>query len=215
MQLYNYWRSTSSYRIRIALALKGLEYEYVPVNLAKGEQHGAAYRQIHPDGQAPSLVDGGVTVYQTAAIVEYLEEAYPDPPLFPKDAQGRARVRGFILSCVAEMQGRTGRRVRDHVADRYGMDELKAWYAHWAGLNLELLEKLAAGHPDTGDFFHGREPGAADCFLVPAMFNFRLRDTDFSEAPTLVRIEKNCLAHPAFAAAAPENQPDVATDNRF
>jgi maleylacetoacetate isomerase len=215
MQLYSYWRSTSSYRIRIALALKRLEYEYISVNLNNGEQHDPAYRKIHSDGQVPSLVDGETIIHQTAGIVEYLEEVYPDPSLFPENAAGRARVRGFILACVAEMQGRTGRRVRDYLLERYGMDDLKEWYGHWAVRNLELLEKLVAGHPDTGKFFHGDQPGAADCFLVPALYNLRLRETNLDQAPTLVRIEQNCLTHPAFKAAAPENQIDVAPDTRY
>jgi len=214
MQLFNYWRSTSSYRIRIALALKGLDYEYIPVNLNKNEQHGLVYRKIHPDGQIPTLVDGDMVVIQTAAIVEYLEEVYPSPPLFPKDAMGRARVRGFICTCISEFQGRTGRRVRDHLRDRYGDDHVTEWVAYWAGCHLELLENLVADHPDTGKFFHGDAPGAADCFLVPALYNLGLRNIKLDSFPTLCRIEKNCLAHPAFIAAAPNNQPDVEPDTR-
>ena len=214
MQLFNYWRSTSSYRIRIALALKGLDYEYMPVNLNKDEQHQLAYRKIHPDGQIPTLVDGDTIVYQTAAIVEYLEEVYLSPPLFPKDAVSRARVRGFICACISEFQGRTGRRVRDHIRHRYGDDHVAMWVSYWAKHHLELLEKLVADHPNTGKFFHGDVPGAADCFLVPALYNLGLRNIKLRIPPTLSRIEKSCLAHPAFIAAAPKNQPDVGSDIR-
>ncbi|HAA91766.1 MAG: maleylacetoacetate isomerase [Rhodospirillaceae bacterium] len=215
MKLYNYWRSQSSYRVRIALNLKGLDWEYAPVDLGHGEQHSSEYRKIHPNSQAPVLEDSGHRIFQTMAIVEYLEEAYPVPPLYPADPAERARVRGFILTCTCEAQQRTGRRIRDYVEERFGLEILKEWYDYWTPRSLEMLENLVSDHPMTGEFVHGDTPGAADCFLVPYFYQGSYRTADFSATPTLKRIVDNCLAHPAFEKAHPDNQPDVGPDSRF
>jgi len=215
MKLYNYWRSQSSYRIRIALNLKRLDWEYAAVDTANGEQHGIAYRKIHPNGQIPVLDDGNNRVFQTMAITEYLEETYPDPPLYPNDPVERARVRSFILTCTCEAQQRTGRRIRDYVEERFGSEILKEWYEYWTPRSLEMLEKLVAGHPMTGDFVHGDTPSAADCFLVPYIYQGSYRDADYTTIPTLKRIVDNCLSLSAFQRAHPDNQPDVAPDSRF
>ncbi len=215
MKLYNYWRSQSSYRIRLVLNLKGLDWEYVAVDTANGEQHGVVYRRIHPNGQIPVLDDNGKRIFQTMAIAEYLEEAYPDPALYPSDPIERARVRAFILTCTCEAQQRTGRRIRDYVEERFGLEILKEWYEYWTPRSLEMLEKLVADHPMTGDFVHGDTPGAADCFLVPYFYQGSYRDPDYAATPTLKRIVDNCLELPAFMNAHPDRQPDVAPDSRF
>ena len=215
MKLYNYWRSQSSFRIRIALNLKGLDWEYMPLNLTTGEQHGDAYRKIHPNGQAPALEDNGNIIIQTAAITEYLDDAYSQNPLYPADPLERARVRGFVFTCTCEAQQRTGRRVRDYVDERFGREILEEWYAYWTPRNLDMLEQLVAGHPMTGDFVHGDTPGAGDCFLAPFLYQAWMRKADLSDVPTLSRIMENCMALEAFESAKPENQPDVEPIDRF
>ena len=215
MQLHNYWRSTSSYRARLLLNLKGLAYDYVPVDIPAGAQHGAAYRRISPNGFVPTLVDGEIVVQQTVAIAEYLEEAYPAPPLFPADIAGRNRVREFILSVAGDVQPRNQKRVRDYIAARFSHEVLVEWFRHWSAEGIAILEALAATNRPPGRFFHGDAPGAAECFLVPQLFNLRLRDVDLSAAPTLMAIDEACRDLPEFTAALPENQPDVAPDTRY
>lgn len=215
LQLYNYWRSTSSYRARLMLALKGLDYEYCPVNINAGEQHGDAYRRISPNGFVPTLVDGHLVVCQTVNIALYLDEAYPERPLFPEDMLGRLRVRGFILSVTGDVQGRTQKRVRDYIEQRFSREALVEWFQFWSSGGVAILENLAVDNRPIGPFFHGDAPTAADCFLVAQLHNWRQRRVDFSRAPTLLEIEKACLDLPAFQAAAPKAQPDVAPDTRY
>ncbi len=213
MKLYSYFRSSAAYRVRIALNLKGLDYDIVPVDLRKngGEHHGAAYRALNPAGLVPALEDQGHILDQSLAIVEYLEECHPQPPLLPADALGRARVRGLALAVACDIHPLDNLRVLQYLKHGLGADPAArdAWYLHWVASGLGVLETLLAGHPATGRFCHGDQPGLADLCLVPQMANARRVDCDLSAMPTLRRIEAACLALDAFDRAAPENQPDA------
>ena len=215
LRLHNYWRSTSSHRARLMLNVKGLDYDYAPVDIPAGEQHGEAYRRISPNGFVPVLVDGGTAIRQTLSIMEYLDETYPERPLVPQDRDGRLRVRGFVHSVAGDVQGRTQKRVRDYLEARFSREILVEWFHYWSAESLAILENLAADARPAGRFFHGDAPTAADCFLVAQLYNWRRREVDFTAAPTLLRIEEACLARPEFQAAAPENQPDMAPDPRY
>lgn len=215
LKLYNYWRSTSSYRTRIFLNLKGVDWEYVPVDIAAGEQHGEAYRKISPNGFVPVLMDGDKVIRQTVLIVEYLDKTYPDNPLVPTDDAGRVRVMEFLLSLTGDVQGRTQKRVRDYLEENFSRDVLRDWFDFWSAEGLGILEALAVKDLPPGRFFHGDTPGAADAFLVAQMFNYGQRGVDLSIVPTLLSIQKECFKLEAFEKAKPENQPDYASDPRF
>ena len=215
LKLYNYWRSTSSYRVRLLLNLKGVPWKYVPVNILEGEQHGAAYRKISPNGFVPVLVDGDAVVRQTVLMVDYLDRTYPDNPLVPADDAGRRRVMEFLLSVTGDVQGRTQKRVRDYIEENYSRDMLRSWFDFWSAEGLAIMEGLARQDRPPGRYFHGDTPGAADAFLVAQLVNYRGRSVDFSSAPTLLAIEEACAKLDAFEQAKPEHQPDVAPDPRF
>lgn len=214
VRLYNFHGSSASFRARIALRLKGIEFEYVPVKLRwkEGEQEGVEYRRMNPQGKVPLLVDGEVSIAQTVAIVEYLEEVKPEPPLLPKDAAGRARVRSLSLFVACEVQPLNNLRVEKHLVDVVGLEEgaLREWRRHWITVGFDALEAMLAG-PETGRFCHGDAPGMADCFLVPQVYNSQ-RPTvalDLARWPTIERIYRTCLELPEFAGALPMNQPDA------
>lgn len=215
LKLYNYWRSTSSYRVRLLLNLKDVAWEYVPVNIPAGEQHGAAYRKISPNGFVPVLVDGDTVIRQTVLIVEYLDKAYPENPLVPVDEAGRRRVMEFLLSVTGDVQGRTQKRVRDYIEEKFSRDVLREWFDFWSAEGLAILEALAVADRPSGRFFHGDAPGAADAFLVAQLVNYRERGIDLSKAPTLMSIGDACAKLDAFEDAEPKNQPDYAPDPRF
>ena len=215
LKLYNYWRSTSSYRTRIFLNLKGVDWEYVPININAGEQHGEAYRKISPNGFVPVLVDGDKIIRQTVLIVEYLDKTYPDNPLVPVDDAGRNRVMEFLLSLTGDVQGRTQKRVRDYIEEHLSRDALRDWFDFWSAEGLRILEALAVRDRPSGRFFHGDTPGAADAFLVAQLFNYGQRGVDLSIVPTLCSIQEECFKLKAFEKAKPENQPDFALDPRF
>ena len=215
LKLYNYWRSTSSYRVRLLLNLKGVAWEYVPVNILEGEQHGEAYRKISPNGFVPVLVDGDTVVRQTVLMVEYLDRAYPENPLVPQDAAGRLRVMEFLLSVTGDVQGRTQKRVRDYIEEKFSREVLRDWFDFWSAEGLAILEALAVQDRPPGRYFHGDTPGAADAFLVAQLDNYRGRNVGLSAAPTLVAIAEECAKLDAFEQAKPENQPDYAPDPRF
>ncbi|MGC2854342.1 maleylacetoacetate isomerase [Novispirillum sp. DQ9] len=215
MKLYSYWRSSTSYRARIALNLKGLDYEIVPVHLLRdgGEHRKADYMALNPQGILPTLVDGATVLTQSLAIVEYIDETHPTPPLLPADAAGRARVRAFSQAVACEIHPLTNLRVLKHLTGVLGHseDDKLAWYRHWTAEGLRALEEMVAGHPATGTFVHGDAPTLADLCLVPQMYNARRFSIDLTPYPTLVRIDEACRALPAFAQAAPEAQPDAGT----
>ncbi len=215
LKLYNYWRSTSSYRTRILLNLKGVDWEYVPVNIRDGEQHGEAYRKVSPNGFVPVLVDGDLVVRQTVMMVDYLDRTYPENPLVPTDAPGRMRVMEFLLSLTGDVQGRTQKRVRDYIEEHMSRDVLEDWFTFWAREGLLIMEKLATQSRPAGRFFHGDVPTAADAFIVAQLFNFGSRATDMSVAPTLLAIADECAKLETFQKARPKAQPDYAADPRF
>ena len=211
IRLYTYFRSSAAYRVRIALALKGLPYASVPVHLVKdgGQQLQGAYRAVNPAALVPALQDGDAVLTQSLAIMEYLDEAYPDPALMPRDAIGRARVRALALTLACDVHPLGNLRVLNHLSQTFGADEpaRAAWVCHWMALGFEALEQhLQQGA--TGTFCHGDTPTLADCCLVPQVFNARRFGLDLAPYPTLQRIAQHCEALPAFAAAHPAQQAD-------
>ncbi len=214
MQLYSYFRSSASFRVRIALAWKGLQYEYLPVHLLKegGRQFTAEYKALNPAALVPVLRDddGGVFT-QSLAIIEYLEETRPTPPLLPADPAGRARVRALALSIACEIHPLNNLRVLGYLTKTLGVsDEQKnAWYRHWVETGLECMEAMLAGDSRTGDFCHGDAPTLADICLVPQIFNAQRFDCRLDHVPTVMRIHQRCLALPAFAGSVPAKQPDA------
>lgn len=213
MKLYTYFRSSAAYRVRIALNLKGLAYEAVPVHLLRhgGEQLAPAYRAVNPSALLPVLDDEGAIVHQSLAIMEYLDELYPAVPLLPAGALGRARVRALALTVACDTHPLTNLRVLKYLKGPLGLsEEVKTqWYKHWLGEGMAMLEAHLAGEPQTGRFCHGDTPTMADCCLVPQVFNAQRFELDLAPYPTIMRIHANCVALPAFAAAHPSCQPDA------
>ncbi|MBT8136863.1 MAG: maleylacetoacetate isomerase [Gammaproteobacteria bacterium] len=208
LRLYTYWRSSSSYRVRIALNLKGLEYEQVPVHLARGEQHGV-YRQLNPQGMVPALAHDGMLLIQSLAIIDYLEHAFPQPALLPEDAADRARVIALAQIVVAETQPLNNFGVLKYLAGEVGISEeqRQGWYEHWVARGFAAFEALLAD-PRSGEFCHGDKPTLADICLVPQVYNARRFNCDLEPYPGIRRIEERCLQLPAFDDAVPERQPD-------
>lgn len=211
MKLYGYFRSSASYRVRIALNLKGLSYDQVAVDLRKEETQTAEYRSMNPQGLVPALQDGDTMVAQSLAICEYLEETHPKPPLLPGDAAGRARVRALALAVACEIHPLNNLRVLNYLTRTIGVsDEQRlAWYRHWVGEGFMAIEAMLAGSKETGRFCHGDAPTLADVLLVPQVFNANRFTVDMAPYPTIRRINDACLALPAFDRARPENQPDA------
>ena len=214
-RLYSYFRSSAAYRVRIALALKGLAYETVPVHLVKdgGQQHASGYRSANPQGLVPALqpAEGGPVLAQSLAIMEYLDEVHPQPALLPADALGRARVRALAQMVACEIHPLNNLRVLQYLTQELGVSgaQKDAWYAHWVALGLQAVEDSLARSPDTGRFCHGDSPGLADCCLVPQVFNARRFNCALDAYPTILRIVAACEALPAFQEAAPGAQPDA------
>ena len=210
MKLYDYFRSSASYRVRIALNLKGLPYEAVPVHLVRdgGEQLTADYRAINPSALVPALQDGDAVITQSLAIIEYLDEMHPLAPLLPRDALGRARVRSLALTIACDIHPLDNLRVLRYLVKQAGLtDEAKnAWYVHWVQEGFAALEAHLAESPDTSRFCHGDSPTMADCLLVPQVFNASRFGIDLTPYPTIVRIDAACQQVSAFAAALPSRQ---------
>ena len=213
LTLHSYFRSSAAYRVRIALALKGLAFDTAVVHLLRGggEQLQDAYRSINPAALVPALQDGGATLTQSLAILEYLEETHPQPPLLPADALGRARVRALACTVACDIHPVNNLRVLNYLRDTlYADDAARSnWALHWMALGLRALEQHLAREPATGLCCHGDTPTLADCCLVPQLFNARRFGLDLAPYPTLVRIDQHCAALPAFAAAHPAQQPDA------
>ena len=206
MKLYDYFRSSAAYRVRIALNLKGLVAERAFVHLRNGVQRSAEYLARNPQGLVPALaLDDGQLLTQSLAIIEYLDETHPQPPLLPPRAADRARVRAIALAIVADIHPIDNLRVLQYLQATFNVDDAArdAWYAHWVQVGLAALETQLARDPRTGSFCH------ADCCVVPQLANARRVALDPAQFPTLARIEASCLALGAFADAAPARQPDA------
>jgi len=213
MKLYDYYRSSAAYRVRIALNLKGVvPDERTSVHLRMGNQRAQDYLSLNPQGLVPALqLDEAHVLTQSLAICEYLEETQPAPPLLPADALGRARVRAIALAIACEIHPLNNLRVLNYLLHTLGVsaEQKDGWYKYWVDVGLEALETQLAREPATGRFCHGEAPTLADVCLVPQLANARRVKIDLSPYPTLTRIEAACLALPAFAAAVPERQPDA------
>ena len=211
MKLFGFFRSSAAYRVRIALDLKGLAYDAAFVDLRQGRQFEDGYATRNRQNLVPTLEDDGLILNQSLAIIEYLDERYPDPPLLPADAGGRARVRAMAQGIACEIQPLNNTRVMIHLEHTLGLDEerRKGWSIHWIERGFAALEARLAESPMTGEFCHGETPTLADVCLVPQAYNARRLDMDLAAFPTMRRIEEACLALPAFDRARPENQPDA------
>lgn len=222
MKLHSYFVSSAAYRVRIALNLKGLDYALAPVDLRKhgGEQFAAAYLSIHPGALVPALeldpddAHGAattVTLTQSLAIIEYLDDTHPAPPLLPADALGRARVRAIAQAIACDIHPLNNPRVLRYLVREMGIGAAKkdGWYRHWCEQGLAAVERLLANDPRTGAFCHGDAPTIADCCLVPQVANALRAGCDLSAMPTVVAIDAHCRKLDAFRRAAPENQPDA------
>jgi len=212
MKLYDYFRSSAAYRVRIALNLKGVAPERASVHLRRGAQRAEDYLAMNPQGLVPALVtDSGDVLTQSLAIIEWLEESYPQPPLLPRDAPGRARVRALSLAIACDIHPLNNLRVLNYLTGTLGATDAQkdGWYRYWCDVGLEALETQLAREASTGKFCHGDTPTMADICLVPQLANARRVDLDLSPYPTLLSIETACTALPAFAAAAPHRQPDA------
>ncbi|MCZ6622467.1 MAG: maleylacetoacetate isomerase [Deltaproteobacteria bacterium] len=213
MKLYTFFRSSASYRVRIALNLKGLDYEQLPIHLRRGggEQWSSEYKAINPQGLVPTLEDGGRSIPQSLAIIEYLEERYPEPPLLPGDPAGRATVRGMALTIACEIHPLQNLRVLNYLKNelKHEEEDVNRWARHWITIGLLALEQMVTEVPKRGKFCFGDAPSLADVVLIPQLYNARRFGCDLSGIPSLVQIDANCGALPAFSKAAPENQPDA------
>lgn len=210
MKLFGYWRSSATYRVRVALALKNLEYEYHPVNLLKGEQKSEAYLGRNPLGLVPALeTDEGAVLTQSLAIIEYLEETWPDPPLLPGGAAARANARAIALAIASEAQPFMNLRIQQYLKNEggFGEEAMKDWLNRWPGGAMAAVEKMLAR--TAGDYCIGDAPGLADCFLVPQMYGALRFGVDVSGFPKMQEIYERCQKHPAFEKAHPNNQPDA------
>lgn len=213
MKLYSYFRSSAAYRARIALNLKGLDADIIPVHLIKGggQHRQQDYLALNPSALVPTLVDGDFALGQSMAILEYLEETRPEPALLPADAQGRARVRAMAQLIACDIHPLNNLRVLRYLKHSLNVDDAARdeWYRHWVDLGLSALESMLADSPDTGTFCHGDSPTFADVLLVPQVANARRLDCDLSAMPNVVRIDAECMSLDAFIKAAPANQPDA------
>jgi len=208
MKLYGYYRSSTSYRLRIALELKGLDYESVPVNLLKAEQKGDAYTSRNPFASVPMLEAQGRDRAQSMALLEWLDEAYPENPLLPTDLEARYTVRELTYAIATELHAPLNLPVLKWLKDEYGktQDEVAEWYRHWLARTLKPLEARLA-QLDTGDFLVDA-PGLFESVLIPQIYNARRFDYDLTAHPRITMIEAACLGLPAFQRAHPDNQPD-------
>ena len=208
MELYNYFRSSASYRVRIALALKGLDYDYKPVHLPKNEQLAESYAAVSASRLVPLLRDGEHSLTQSMAIIEYLDETHPQPPLLPATAVERARVRALAQDIACEIHPLNNLRVlRYLVRDlKLSEDDKNRWYRHWVETGLEVVERQLAALP--GTYCHGDVPTLADCVLVPQIFNARRFDCRTEHVPHVMRVFDACMKLPAFENTRPENCPD-------
>jgi maleylacetoacetate isomerase len=210
MILYDYFRSSAAYRVRIALNLKGLKAERKPVHLRKGEQRGAEYKSVNAQGLVPTLEIGGLRLTQSLAIIEYLDEKYPEPPLLPRDIEDRARARAIAMTIACDIHPIDNTRVMQYLEQELGLDQGKRdqWYAHWIRLGFEAIEKQLSSRPAT-TFACGAQPSIADICIVPQVANAGRVKLPMDPYPRIREINRNCLTLDAFANARPEVQPDA------
>jgi maleylacetoacetate isomerase len=211
MKLYTYYRSQASFRVRIALNLKGLAHDDTFLHLEKGDQFAAEYKALNPQMVVPTLIDGDVKLFQSLAILEYLDEKFPEPPLLPGDAAGRAWVRGLALINIADSHPLIVPRVRHYLLDELevGQEKMLGWIQHWLGAGLAAMETLLAEHKESGNFCHGERPTIADIALVTQVTPARTFDCDLASYKRVMRVYETCMALPAFADAHPSKQPDA------
>jgi maleylacetoacetate isomerase len=210
MKLYSYFRSSAAFRVRIALNLKKLDYETAAIHLRRNDQSKPDYRGVNPQGLVPALEDGGRTLTQSLAIIEYLDEIYPDPPLLPKAPADRARVRAFADIVACDIHPINNLRVLRYLTHALGHDEaaIASWYNHWIAAGFQAVEPLLAEDARTGTFCHGDAPGLADVTLVPQVVNAERYRLDLAPYPTITRIYESCMRLEPFIAAHPNSQPD-------
>ena len=212
MKLYGFWRSLATYRVRAALALKGIPVEQVSINLLEGKQHSGEYKAVNPQSVVPALVvDGGAPLFQSMAILEYLEETHPAPALLPKDARGRARVRGLAQIVVSDGHPLVVPRIRGYLEREMHQDEpaRNKWLAHWTAKALEALEAHLAKEKETGRFCHGDSPTLADICLASQVFGAKFFNVGTEGVPTVMRIFGECMKIEAFDRSQPSKQPDA------
>jgi len=213
MKLYNYFRSSASFRVRIALNWKGLPFDYAPVHLLKdgGQQLMPEFRAMNPDALVPALDDDGVIVTQSLAIIEYLEETHPKPPLLPRDAAQRAYVRSIALAIACEIHPLNNLRVLRYLVKTLGLSEEQknAWYRHWVEHGLASLEARLIAENRAGRYSLGDAITLADVCIVPQVFNAKRMDCTLEHLPNVMRIFQNCMVSTAFIDAQPSVQPDA------
>jgi len=209
--LHNYYRSSTSYRVRIALEMKGLTYDYVPHHLRHGDHLEPAYLAVNPQGLVPALIWGGTLLTQSLAIIEFLDETRPEPLLLPRDALGRARVRMLAQMIACDIHPVNNLRVLTSLRTLFGAgdQDIANWFRHWANEGFQPLEKILASSAETRTFCHGDAPGLADICLAAQVTNNARFNIDMTPYPTIARINAACMALPAFQKAAPQNQIDA------
>ena len=209
IRMYGFWRSAAAFRVRIALNLKGLAYTEEMIDLDAGVQHGAAYRAVNPQEVVPTLLIDGLSLTESLAIMEYLDETRPAPPLLPADPPGRARVRSLALIWAADHHPLIVPRIRRYLAEQLGVDEAgrTAWIRHWFAEGLRIGEARLAAEPETGAFCHGDAPTLADLALMSQVMGARGFGIDLAAYPTVARIAGACLARDEFSRALPLRQP--------
>lgn len=210
MKLYTYFRSSAAFRVRIALNLKGLDYQPAFVHLAKGEHRKPEYAAVNPQALVPTLEDDGRRLTQSLAILEYLEETHPQPPLLPQDPFARGRVRSLALLIACEIHPLNNLRTLRHLKNSLGQSEqqLNGWYRQWVADGLAKLE-AELQNPGTGQFCHGQTPTIADCCLVPQIFNAKRYQCELGAYPAVMRVFDACMQLDAFVRAQPDKQPDA------
>lgn len=218
-QLYSYYRSSCAYRVRLALAYKGLSYTTHPVHLVRngGEQHAPEYAALNPQEQVPTLVDGDFVLTQSMAIMEYLEEKHPTPAILPADTQARAYVRQISLVMVADIHPINNLKILQHLSNDLGVTQAQKneWYSKWVMQGFAATEKLLERSPwRTGSFVCGDTPTMADFSLIPQVYNAARYEIPLDDYPIIRAINDHCLTLPFFDAASPENQPDTPEDHR-
>jgi len=211
MILYTYFRSSAAFRVRIALNLKNLSAEQRAIHLLNKENRKAEYKAVNPQGLVPYLVDGDIRLAQSMAIIEYLDECYPDPPLLPTDKVDRAQTRAIAQLIACDIHPLNNTRVLDYLNEELGVDEdrRKTWYRHWVEEGFRALEQVLENRPGRSSFCVGDSPTLADVLLVPQVFNAQRFKCDMSRYPRIAAIFENCMKLPAFDAAQPSKQPDA------